>query len=261
MHILIDQNRPDDTIGNILTEGLIACDHLVYNRYGGHGYFGEDVDFVITTDSSSTGFLPQAILVHVGSAAPKNIPTIIHENPDAIYGILETYYNKTLFSKLPLEKRPVDICILADEDNPYCLFILRKFPYNNIEIISHPEKETATTILSKSKVVVVPKSRESHKSFIWRALASGGLIMIEDRGSYTMFPPLKDKHCITFTEETVLKRELELSLTYPLQQQHVADAAFNTGRRYYTSRIRGRQFVTYLLAKTANVVLLQQNMK
>lgn len=261
MNIFIDQTKPDDLIGNTLTEGLIACEHTVYNIYNGTMYDGGDVDFVVTTDGSSFTLLPNALSIHVGTKSPLPIASITHEKPRSLYGILESYYNKNLLHKIPLEKRPVDICVMCEPTNYYHNYILKRFPYNNIEMILHPDTKDATQILSKSKIVVIPRSDTSDEVFLWRAMASGGFIILEDRDSYNMFPPLRDKHCANFTNEGILRRELEIVLTDPLQHQHIADAAFNTGRRYHTSRIRGRQFVTYLLSKTANILLMQQNIK
>lgn len=259
MNIYVDQGLSNDYFGTLLTQGLIECEHTVYNAHGGLQYNGEVIDFIITTDTSSGSFLPPALVIHIGNKPnPLNITSIHHEDPGSLFGIFNQYYAYSNQTKISLLKRCFDVCVLSGEDNIYYQTLVSKFSYNNIIRIEEPGRKNDAKDIGNSKIVVVPKTDVSYSHSIWRAMASGALIMVEDLTSYQTFPPINNKHAISFTDEKRFIDELEHGLNYPLQHQHVADAAWNTGKRYHTSKIRGRQLITYVLTKARMLMQIPQ---
>ena len=250
MNILIDQVAREDLICKILTQGFLLEEHTVFSRYGGKTYDGCPLDLVITTDGSTFDFAQNTPRVHVGTLSNPVWPfSSIHSNLDSIYGICTEYFHSASHNRNSLLNRRTDICVLSEEANPSFECLATRFPYGNLIRVNGDYDCHRTVQLADSKVIVVPKTLNSNKDAIWKAMASGGIMVVERLNTYSSFPPITKKHALPYSDHRELIMHVSDVLREPLQFQHIADIAWNSGKKFHTSRIRARQFLTYALQK------------
>ena len=244
---LTEPTTPDGRLyATLIADGLTSGDHL-------QSLNGEPVDYTFTTNTDTD--LENTVLFTNGGPHPDKFYAVFtsgyipDDNPRRFPfapGIVSEYTKHTLTKRVPINRRANDIAVLGFKDSILATAITNEFN-NKIVVdlndVTYPDKYL---VLSQSKIIVYNRN---HPTAQWEAASSGGILMATNH-EYNRFGfDLHHKHRITFNNQAHLLSSIWHVFSALLQNQALADSAWNSARRYHTAFVR----MKYVLNALKNI--------